>query len=482
MKRLLAVVGAGVLAGMAAAVAPPASPPVDVLIARLGSESFAEREAAAAALEAAGPAAIPALDAAARDPNPEVSRRAGEVLARLRRTTDSKDRLAAKKVKLAYKAVPLGTAVNELKARTGINLTLDPANVADPLRPVTCETGELPVWEAVATFCQAAGLKEIFAAELPVPKQEHTARARRTYYAPPPPPTPETMPVTLADGKYVALPGSRSTAVRVLALPASFPGHRVYLGTGDVLLHFDVAPVPGLHWRDVTGVRVTKLIDDAGRFGGGGTMKDSPPPVDGFDGVMMVRGGVVLRWDGDGPVTPSAYPNPRVIPVPVKVATPSARSLKLLEGAVICEVAVTNQPLVTIDDVVRSTGVAVEGTGRVKATIVEYQPPGKGGDSVLKVQVEAPAPWQARRRLNPWGPVWPDRGLEDTNRIKVLDAAGKMLTAGTTSTTQFGNDEFSITTVSQLTFRAGVPAKVVVVGSKPVAVEVPFRMENVPLP
>jgi len=244
MKRLLAAVGAGVLAAAAAAMSPPVPSPVDVLIARLGSESFAEREAAASALEATGPAAIPALDAAARDPNPEVGRRAGEVLARLRRTTDSKDRLAAKKVKLAYKAVPLGTAVNDLKARTGINLTLDSANVADPLRPVTCETGELPVWEAVAAFCQAAGLKEVFAAELPVPKQEHAARSRRTYYAPPPPPIPETVPVTLADGKYVPLPGSRSTAVRVLALPASFPNHRVYLGTGDVLLHFDVAPVP----------------------------------------------------------------------------------------------------------------------------------------------------------------------------------------------------------------------------------------------
>src|SRR5690242_13161893 len=110
MKRLLAAVGAGVLAATAAAVSPPASPSVDVLIARLGSESFAEREAAAFALEKAGPAAVPALEAAARDPNPEVSRRAGEVLARLRRTTDSKDRLAAKKVRLAYKAVPLGTA------------------------------------------------------------------------------------------------------------------------------------------------------------------------------------------------------------------------------------------------------------------------------------------------------------------------------------------------------------------------------------
>ena len=114
--------------------------------------------------------------------------------------------------------------------------------------------------------------------------------------------------------------------------------------------------------------------------------------------------------------------------------------------------------------------------------MVEYQPPGKGGDSLLKVQVEAPAPWQAQRRRNPWGPLWPTSDLEGGNQVKVFDAAGNPLTARTTNTTQFGNDEFTVTTVSQLTFRAGVPAKVVVVGSRPVAVEVPFRMENVPLP
>ena len=82
MNRLLAMVGLFVLtAAMPAAppTVPPASP--DQLIEQLGSESYAEREAAMTALEKAGVAAIPVLEAAIRNPNPEISKRAVQVLA-----------------------------------------------------------------------------------------------------------------------------------------------------------------------------------------------------------------------------------------------------------------------------------------------------------------------------------------------------------------------------------------------------------------
>ena len=231
MIRLLAAMGICTLS-VAVLAAPPLESAVspERLVEQLGSESYSEREAAVAALERSGPAVVPALEAATRDPNPEVSKRAAQILTNFNRRADANGRLNAKPVRLAYKQIPLGTAVNDLKARTGINLVLDAENIADPLRLVTCESGELPPWEAVAASCLAAGLKEVFESELPVPKQEQ--RSRRGYYQPPPPPPlPEAVPVKLTDGKAPTPPGSRSTAVRVIpARPLSkesrLSGHR----------------------------------------------------------------------------------------------------------------------------------------------------------------------------------------------------------------------------------------------------------------
>src|SRR5205823_5129027 len=97
-RRLLAAVGAcAVLAGVVAAESPapaPIRPAAEVLAAQLGAPSFADREAAAKALEALGPAAIPALQAAAKSPDPEVRQRASALLARLQRSADSAKRLA----------------------------------------------------------------------------------------------------------------------------------------------------------------------------------------------------------------------------------------------------------------------------------------------------------------------------------------------------------------------------------------------------
>jgi hypothetical protein len=485
MTRLLVAVGVcGLAAALNAADLP--APAVDRLVARLGSDRFADREAAVAALEAAGPGAIPALEAATRSPNPEVSRRAAGVLVKLQRTADSA-RLTPKTVRLAYRNTPLGTAVNDLKARTGVPLTLDPLQVADPLRPVTCATADLPPWEAVEALCRAAGLREVFVAEIAIPKTGQ--KPRRGYYAAPPPtPGADGVAVVLADGTSQPLPGSRSTAVRVLALPPSFPGHKVILGTGDVALSFDVTPLPGLNWQEVAAVRVTKVIDDAGRVGSGGTVPDPGPqqPND-LDGVVFIGGlggpgrMVALRWDNDGnPIPPTAHPNLRVVPVPIKVATPTARSLKVLEGAVVCEVLQPDQPLATLA-LPAQTGGSVDGVNGTRVAVVDVREAARG--ATVRVQVTGPSPWLTQRRRNPWGPLWPEPARPSTGtQVKAFDAAGRPVAAGTTAVNLINDDGVNVTTEVSATYPGGLPAKLVVVGPKPVLVEVPFKMENVPLP
>ena len=485
-RRLLAAIGA---CGIAATTLPAGPPPTpQALVAQLGSDHYPDREAAAKALEALGDAAAPALQAAAKSDDLTVRRTATSLLSKLDRAAESAKRLAPKTTSLSLKNVPLGSAVNTLKARTGLNLVLDPTRVADPMRPVTCEVGERPVWEVVEEFCKAAGVREVFSADLEVPKPSSAGKPR--YYSPPPaPPLADAVPVTLADGAAAPLPGSRATAVRVVALPASYPGNRVILGAGETTINFDVTPAPGLGWNEVVGVRVKRVVDDAGRVGCAATPRDSSPSgdTDPFGGGMVFMGGarVAMRWDFDGnPIAPTSHPNPRAVPVPLKLATPDAKSLKLLEGVVVGEVTVANQQLISVDVASKQTGTPLTGPGGLKLTVHEVRPAANGA-TIVRVSLESPSAFAQRRRgfgmnLGWQEPIRPTQG----NHIRSYDAAGALLTPISSGGTEVNDDGMSQTVTYNLTFRAdkGAPAKLVVVGPKQVPVEVPFRMENVPLP
>jgi hypothetical protein len=501
MRRLFATVGAlglsaGVLFGEPTpAPAPPPTPAA--LVAQLGSDDFREREAAVAALQKAGDAAIPALQEAMKSDVPEVRQRAAPILLKLQRASDSTSRLAPKKVSLNYQGTPLGIAVNDLKSRTGLNIVFDHNRVANPIRKVTCVTGEVPVWEALDLFCAAAGLKETFQAELDVPKVQITGR--RGYTPPPQVPNADATPIVLIDGKSPRLPGARATAVRVVALPPSFPGHRVTLGSGDTTLCFDITPAPGLNWQEVNAVKITKLIDDAGRPGGAGSMK--PTHVDPFESEVVAFGGkggmVFVPAGGPGggridprtgaPIYPDTIPNPRVVAVPLKLGTPTARSIKRMEGMVLGEITLQNQTLITMNDPTKNTGAAHDGAGQLRLTVMGSTELKDGGKSV-QLLLEYPSPWSvsARRGFNPGG-IWPE-APRPGNQMPVVhsfDADGKpMQAAFGANYTDSSDDGLTMHQHMTLNYRkgAGVPRKLTVVGPRNVVVEVPFVMENVPLP
>ena len=484
-RRLLAAVGAAAIGtGLLAAGDAPPPPALDTLVGQLGADRFADREAAARALEASGEVAVPALLAAGRHPDPEVRQRAAAITARLQRSSESAKRLVPKTVSLDYANVPLGTALTRLKSQTGANVTLDPNRVADPMRPVTVKTGELPAWEAVEAFCKAAGLREAFTPEIDLPRQD---RPRRGYAMPMPAQPPVgSVPVVLVDGTADRLPGDRSTKLRVLALPGSFPTHRVILGTGEVTLSFDVTPLPDLHWHELIGVRVTRVVDDAGRPGGSGVSRDTAAGSP-YDVPVFVNPRVVMRWDFDGnPIPPLWHANPRVVPVPIRVNTPGARSLKVLEGVVVGEIAVQNQDLATLADPVNRSGATAEGGNGVRLSVLDVKRDEKAKAVTVRVQVEGPSPYAAARRgrFNPFGAAfWPQAPMEPTagNVLRALDADGKPVT-GVPGQSEMSDDGDTQVQVYQYTYRGAVPARYVVVGPRMVTVEVPFRMENVPLP
>jgi hypothetical protein len=458
---------------------------IAVLVAQLGAEHFSDREAAAAAIEKLGPAAFDALRAGTRSDSPEIRERATTLLTKLERRVSSASRLTAKRVKLDYQDIPLGAALNDLKARTGLNFVLDPERVANPLRKITCQTTDLPAWEAVEAFCQAAGLQEEFRQELDVPKP---STSRRGYMPPPSPPNADAVPITLIDGKHERLPGSRSSAVRVLVLPHTFPGHRVTLGTGETTLAFDVAPAPGLGWVEVTGVKITRVIDSNDRAGSAGVDKNTSPDEE-FNGMMFGRGpGIAMRFDINGnSIMPSSLANPRIVSVPLKLATATATSLKRLEGVVFGDIQLANQHLITVENPKQHLATSFDGPQELKFGVLELKdPPGPGGLGTIKVQLEFPSDFGLnvrRRGFNGFGWPQPPR-MGQGYRVEAFDATGKPFPLSSNGFSGISNDGMTMRQEFTMTFRPGQgsPAKLVVIGPKTVTVEVPFALENDPLP
>ena len=204
--------------------------------------------------------------------------------------------------------------------------------------------------------------------------------------------------------------------------------------------------------------------------------------------MLLGRGGVAFRIEvaGNFPI-PETYPNPHIVRVPFRLATPEARLLKRLEGTVFAELHIPNQHLITVAELKRFVNIPFSGPGNVKLTIQEAKDAETDSPGMILVRLEYPSLWlqNLQRRFGripgwPEAPPDPSQGL----RIEAFDAAGQPFPAMVKSC--YEGSENGITDVQTVTleFRAaaGFPAKLVAIGPKPVVVQIPFVLENVPLP
>lgn len=159
----LLVVGLGL--GLVAALPTGAAEKADAdkitkLIEKLGSGDFAEREKAYQDLDALGAPALEALRKATKSEDAEVRRRADELVAKIEKIAEREKILKPTMVRLNYKDKPLAEAIEDVKVKTGLQITLyDPENKLAG-RKITLDTGDKSLWEAFDLFCEKAGLVE----------------------------------------------------------------------------------------------------------------------------------------------------------------------------------------------------------------------------------------------------------------------------------------------------------------------------------
>jgi hypothetical protein len=135
-------------------VAPGGDP--TALVAQLGSPRFAEREAAASALEKLGREALPALHGALEAKDPEVKTRAEVLSVKIER--DLMIRPTA--VTLDFRDRPLDEVVRSIADRTGIAVALQPENPVfwQGRRISLREPQPVSFWTAIDKLCGAAQL------------------------------------------------------------------------------------------------------------------------------------------------------------------------------------------------------------------------------------------------------------------------------------------------------------------------------------
>lgn len=125
------------------------------LIDQLGSQDFKIREAAAKAIEALGPEALPALRKAKDHPDLEVRRRIKEWIPKF----EIEAFVSPKRVNLDANNQPLEKIVAELARQTGYKLELVAAGDARARKPITLRLTKATFWEALDKVCQEGALE-----------------------------------------------------------------------------------------------------------------------------------------------------------------------------------------------------------------------------------------------------------------------------------------------------------------------------------
>jgi hypothetical protein len=173
------------------------------------------------------------LQQAAKDSDPEVSRRASDLLTYFEDQIKSLKLLTPKKVNLKLSDVSVADAIKDLAKQSGYPIRLDDKAKAE--RKVSMETGEVPFWEAFDQLCQKAGLVE----------KESDDKGG----------------FLLSDGTPQQLPTCYAGAVRLRLVPGS-----VKRKDGVTHLAFDVAIEPRLRDAAVkSATRIESALDDNGK-------------------------------------------------------------------------------------------------------------------------------------------------------------------------------------------------------------------------
>jgi hypothetical protein len=462
------------------------------LVKKLGSSRYREREGAMnALLRQRTPAAVAVLYQATRHPDLEVRRRALEVLGLIERSLESETLLVPQKLRLEFKDVAITDAVADFSRRTGLKIVLadtDRAKLAS--RKVTLDTGrEVTYWEALRQLCDTAGLSEKppdpNARRADNPYAEMTRRGRVVWMNSYSIPTPAVDQIVLVDGKQ-----TRSIydagAIRLQVLSRTGPPQMGPPGR-EVELSVAADIEPRFNWNRLVAIRVNQALDDRGQKLVQPTLFIGEQP-----NHFSYPDEMFILWDGAMEFPRAAS---RQGTIRLKLGEKSARTVKELRGKLAVEVEAPTAPLLTVPDILKSSGKTFKGPDGSAVKVIEARQ--ESGQYKLQIEVTSPPnPSQMidNRMANI---IWLNRGPVAANGtvdltaaqvqekgLSLVDREGQPLLLVTAHHIRPAQPTAPLVYVLYYQPRKdqGEPAKFVLMGRRSVLIEVPFVLRDVPLP
>lgn len=462
------------------------------LVQRLGSDRFAEREAAARVLDGLGEKALPALrEASTQGEDAEVRRRAQALVARIEKRLLTERILTPKRVRLTFRDTPVVDAVRELAAKAGypgqVVIQGDLKNVSQ--RRITWDSGELTFWEALTQLCERASLIEKAPQVDSSKDSKDTNDQLRARPALPlglrPGAAANDGKIYLTDGKPVAYPTAFIGSLRIRALPV--PDNQKLASEPGFI--FEVSPEPGLSWQNLVDVRIERAVDEHGQ--------QLQQPVSLAGGISPMdkvawQANIVILNEVDVPGFEDNLG--RQMLVRLRGAKEPSGTLKEVFGMFAARVQTPVESILTIDDVLNAGGQTYtldDGTS-LKVVGVQEVKRGTTRQYVVRAECQTQGGNVLPRfvRINRGAGQVAIVQVQDTPKpsdlsLALLDVQGKPYQLVRQSIDGF-NMNFNVCTQSvNVTFQAradqGPPGKLVMNGRRIVSIEVPFTLRDVPV-
>jgi hypothetical protein len=473
------------------------SPTSDVgtLVRQLGSDKYAEREAATASLDALGAIAIEHLKKARHSTDPEVQRRVQHLLTCIQSRVESARLIQPRRIRLVYTNMPLTQVVEDFGRRTGVTINLTGDQQKNEKRMITLDTGDVTFWEAMDQLCQKAGLIENEPSAMPDGQNneglwERRMMFRRGWIDYNYQPMIQQGPLTLQDGKGKPMPTYHAGAIRVRALPPGFPKNapKVTAGEDEVVINIEITPEPRLGWQGLRGLRIERVLNEKEQE------LDTPLPYITEDGPAYDErfGGFSRSYYGNQDNGSGS----KFVSMRIKKPKDKSKTLKLVQGKLAAEVLSPLEPLIGVDNLLQSVGEAFPGEHGGSVKIVEAAK-GEGETFKLRVVVESPPRNNNGQMIFGGGVIFQpqmqsgdgegnDNYLAQIDReLTVLDSKGrhlKLIEANTNDQENVTNPTKEYHLTYDLPAGSPKPSKLVYFGQRVVIVETSFTLKDVPLP
>ncbi len=478
---------------VAAPIPPPTAREATLLIEKLGSEDFAEREAASKRLDELGLLALAELRAATKSENAEIADRAKDLVKKIERRASNDRALAPTTVELDLKDTRLDAVLAELSKQAGFEVVLGglkPEELAGK-KVTVATTGKVPFWAAVLKVCDAGGLQVAgtsgFFAATAIP---YTPRA-----------------IKASDGELVRVAANPNFAVVLEARegkkrPASVHGAvlieafelpKAAASRSAAMAVLQVWPEPKLAWQSAADVKVTKATDAKGdRLLPDFSHTVARPQVEILKGgkVIVVKNPdgtvTIVNPDAANPLAVGANFTPNVRQAVVKLKTGESIATELT-GSVYGLVRSQPEPLFAI---------ALDAKNEVSAT----DPSGSEATASLRINAEGKQfvhvkliydplkvhPVRTGDEL-PSAKLTPD-GNQSVHGLRITDTDGKAFSPALASAVNDFDNTRQRRIVLNLKLELpavkdgpSVPAKLVFWGTYAKPVGVPFTLKDVPL-